>query len=42
VSNLGRGLAIWAFVISGFIVIAGAYITMTGLCSMDALMQCSG
>jgi hypothetical protein len=42
VSSLGRGLAIWAFVISGCIVIAGAYITMTGLCSLDALMQCPG
>ena len=41
VKTFGRGLAMWAFIIAGFIVLAGAYITLTGLCSMDALMRCS-
>jgi len=40
VKALGRGLAIWAFMISGFIVLAGGYVTLTGLCSIDALMAC--
>jgi hypothetical protein len=34
--------AIWTFIISGLFLLAGAYVTMAGLCSMDALMQCSG
>jgi hypothetical protein len=42
VKSLGRGLAIWTFIISGLFLLAGAYVTMAGLCSMDALMQCSG
>jgi hypothetical protein len=42
VKTLGQWLAIWAFVISGFILIAGAYITMAGLCPLEALMQGSG
>lgn len=36
VRTLGRALGIWAFVISGCIVLAGAYVTMSGLCPMDA------
>lgn len=42
VKTLGRWLAIWAFVISGFILIAGAYITMADVCPMEALMRHSG
>ena len=41
VKTFGRGLAIWAFIISGFIVLAGAYVTLSGLCSMDAFMNCA-
>lgn len=42
VSTLGRGLAVWTFILSGLIVLAGAYITVTGMCPINALMQCSG
>jgi hypothetical protein len=38
VKKLGQVLAIWAFVISGLILIAGAYVTVIGLCPMDTLM----
>lgn len=39
-NSLGRFLGIWAFVISGFILLAGAYVSMTGLCSMEMMSQC--
>lgn len=42
VQTLGQALAIWAFIISGFILLGGAYVTMTGWCSMDVLMRCAG
>ena len=41
VRTFGRGLAIWAFVISGCFLLAGAYVTLTGLCPMDAIMNCA-
>jgi uncharacterized membrane protein (DUF485 family) len=41
VQTFGRGLAIWAFVISGCFVLAGAYVTLTGLCSLEAFMECT-
>lgn len=37
---VGRFLGVWAFVISVFILLAGAYISMTGLCSMEMMSQC--
>ncbi len=42
VKTLGQVLAIWAFIIAGFILLGGAYVTMAGWCSMDTLMQCAG
>ena len=41
VKIFGRGLAIWAFVLAGFIVLAGAYVTLSGMCSMDAFVNCA-
>ena len=38
--TLGRLLGVWAFVISGFILLAGAYVSMTDLCSMEMMSQC--
>ncbi len=38
--TLGRFLGVWAFVISGFILLAGAYVSITGLCSMEMMSQC--
>ena len=40
VRAFGRFLGVWALVISGFILVAGAYVSMTGLCSMDMMSQC--
>lgn len=40
VKTLGQFLSAWAFVIAGFIILAGAYVTMTGMCSMEMMMQC--
>lgn len=42
VQTFGRGLAIWAFIISACFVLAGAYVTLTGLCSIEAFMECAG
>lgn len=42
VQTLGRALAIWMFVIAGFIVLAGAYMTLAGWCSADSLCSVSG
>ena len=41
VKTFGRGLAIWAFFVAGFIVVAGAYVTLSGMCSMRAFMNCA-
>ena len=41
VRTLGRALAIWMFVISGFILLAGAYVTLAGWCSVDGLCSMS-
>lgn len=40
VKTLGQVLGVWALIISACILLAGAYVTMTGLCSMDMMMQC--
>ena len=40
VKTVGRILGVWAFVISVFILLAGAYVSTTGLCSMEMLSQC--
>ena len=40
VKTLGQVLAVWAFMIAGFILLAGAYVTITGMCSMDVMMEC--
>lgn len=40
--TFGRGLAAWVFMISGLIVLAGAYVTMNGLCPIGAWMNCAG
>ncbi len=38
--TLGQILGFWALVISGFVVLAGAYVSMAGLCSVELLLQC--
>ena len=40
VKTFGRILGVWALVISGFILLGGAYVSISGLCSMDMLSQC--
>ncbi len=42
VGTLGRVLSIWAFLLSLLIVLAGVYVTWTGLCPMAELMQSPG
>ncbi len=42
VARFGRFLAIWVFVIVGFILIAGAYLSITGICPIPELLQCNG
>lgn len=39
VRAFGRVLAVWTFIIAGFIVIAGAYVTIAGICPMEMMMQ---
>ena len=41
VRALGQGLSIWIFIVAGFIVMAGAYVTMSGMCSIDAILNCA-
>ena len=40
VKTLGQILGVWALVISGFIILAGAYVSIAGLCPMHMLSQC--
>lgn len=40
IKTFGRFLGIWALVISGCILLAGAYFSMAGWCSMDMMSQC--
>ena len=41
VKALGRGLAIWVFVLAGIILCTGAYITVADMCPIHELMKCS-
>jgi len=36
---LGQGLAIWVFVVAIFFPIGGAYITLTSLCPIEAMLD---
>lgn len=40
IKSFGRGLAIWVFILSGLIVLGGAFITLNGWCPMGDMMQC--
>ena len=40
--TIGWALAIWAFLIAGFILLAGAYMTLAGWCSADGFCSMSG
>jgi len=37
--TFGRVLAVWTFVIAVLIPVGGAYVTLAGLCPIDALME---
>ncbi len=39
VKIFGKILAIWVFVLAAFAPIMGAYVTVAGICPMDAMMQ---
>lgn len=38
--TFGRVLAIWIFLISVMILLAGAYVTLSDMCPIEALMKC--
>ncbi len=38
-SKFGRALAIWAFVIAALFPLAGAYVTLAGLCPMESILE---
>ena len=42
VGTLGRVLATWIVLVSGSILLSGAYVTLSGMCSMEALMSAAG
>jgi len=37
--TFGKVLAIWTFVLAAFPVLAGAYVTIAGICPFDWMMQ---
>ncbi len=39
VQKFGRALAVWIFIIALFILLIGAYVTVTGLCPIDQIIQ---
>jgi hypothetical protein len=39
VQMFGRILAIWVFVIAAFFPVMGAYVTLSGLCPIEAIIQ---
>ena len=39
VKTFGRILAIWVFVLAVFPPLMGAYVTIAGICPIDAMMQ---
>jgi len=39
VRTFGRVLAIWIFVIAAYIPLMGAYISLSGLCPLEALLR---
>jgi len=39
VRTFGRILAIWIFIIAAFIPLMGAYLTFSGLCPLEAVLQ---
>jgi hypothetical protein len=38
-SKFGKALAIWSFVIAALFPLVGAYVTLAGLCPMEAMIQ---
>jgi hypothetical protein len=41
IETFGRVLATWIFVISGMILLAGAYFSLSDMCSIEAWMNCA-
>lgn len=39
IGTFGRVLAIWAFIIAAFFPVIGLYVTVSGLCPIEAMMQ---
>ncbi len=39
IRTFGRILAIWTFIIAAVLPMAGAYVTLAGLCPIDAIIE---
>jgi hypothetical protein len=39
IRTFGKILAVWIFVIAAFLPMAGAYVTLAGLCPIDAMLE---
>jgi hypothetical protein len=39
IRTFGRILSIWVFVIAGFIPLMAAYVTLSGLCPIEGMLQ---
>jgi len=39
IQTFGRALAIWTFIIAIFFAIAGAYVSLAGLCPMEDMLR---
>lgn len=39
IQSFGRALAIWTFVIAAFFLIAGAYVSLAGLCPIEGMLR---
>lgn len=39
IRTFGRVLAIWVFIIAGFIPLMAAYVTFSGLCPLETMLQ---
>jgi hypothetical protein len=42
IGTFGRVLSIWVFIIAAMFLMAGAYVTLAGYCSMETITQWCG
>lgn len=39
VQTFGKFLAIWVFILASFVPVMGAYVTLSGFCPLEAIME---